>query len=178
MTVLRAALDDSAVAEASFSLRTTVDSANSEYISAYIDDLARRAWLVNDRVSFSLIPARSWSDGVSAVQPMSGEYAAKEAEWLRRMCRSGLRISALPSTVHDVVSSAVSGPAETTGEGATGPGGPCVFLPVCGGSCPNLWHDGPPPCPSYKFNIQARLDLTAETSGLRPVAPPRLMPNG
>ncbi len=71
MTVLQAALDDSAVAEASFSLRTNVDSGNSEYIGAYIDDLARREWLVNERVSFSLIPSRSWSDGVSAIQPMS-----------------------------------------------------------------------------------------------------------
>ena len=45
----------------------------------------------------------------------------------------------------------------------------CVFMPTCGGSCPKAWHEGHPPCPSYKFNIQGRLDLVAAQSGLRPV---------
>ncbi|MEV0390017.1 radical SAM protein [Nonomuraea sp. NPDC050643] len=45
----------------------------------------------------------------------------------------------------------------------------CVFLPTCGGSCPKAWHEGNPPCPSYKHNFQGRLDLTAERLGLRPV---------
>ncbi|MEV6033990.1 radical SAM protein [Nonomuraea sp. NPDC052116] len=42
----------------------------------------------------------------------------------------------------------------------------CPFLPVCGGSCPKLWHDGAPPCPSYKFNWRQRLDLAAQSKGL------------
>ncbi|HEY3684161.1 MAG TPA: radical SAM protein [Streptosporangiaceae bacterium] len=45
----------------------------------------------------------------------------------------------------------------------------CVFLPTCGGSCPKAWHEGNPPCPSYKHNVQGRLDLVAERIGLRPV---------
>jgi uncharacterized protein len=45
----------------------------------------------------------------------------------------------------------------------------CVFLPVCGGSCPKHWGEGDPPCPSYKFNIQQRLDLVAARAGLTPV---------
>jgi uncharacterized protein len=44
----------------------------------------------------------------------------------------------------------------------------CVFLPVCGGSCPKHWGDGVSPCPSYKFNIQQRLDLIAASTGLTP----------
>lgn len=47
----------------------------------------------------------------------------------------------------------------------------CVLMPTCGGSCPKAWHEGHPPCPSYKFNIQGRLDLIAAQAGLRPTAP-------
>lgn len=47
----------------------------------------------------------------------------------------------------------------------------CVFMPTCGGSCPKAWHEGNPPCPSYKYNIQGRLDLLAEELGLS-VEPP------
>ncbi|WP_329134478.1 radical SAM protein [Streptomyces sp. NBC_01476] len=46
----------------------------------------------------------------------------------------------------------------------------CVFLPTCGGSCPKAWHEGHPPCPSYKFNVQDRLDMVAAGSGLQPAA--------
>lgn len=42
----------------------------------------------------------------------------------------------------------------------------CVFMPTCGGSCPKAWHEGHPPCPSYKFNFQDRLDLAASELGL------------
>lgn len=44
----------------------------------------------------------------------------------------------------------------------------CVFMPTCGGSCPKAWHEGHPPCPSYKFNFQDRLDLVASQCGLSP----------
>lgn len=44
----------------------------------------------------------------------------------------------------------------------------CVFMPTCGGSCPKAWSEGHPPCPSYKFNFQGRLDLVAAQCGLRP----------
>jgi uncharacterized protein len=47
----------------------------------------------------------------------------------------------------------------------------CVFLPVCGGQCPKHWGDGVPACPSYKFNIQQRLDLVAASTGLTPASP-------
>lgn len=46
----------------------------------------------------------------------------------------------------------------------------CRFLPICGGACPKAWHDGNPPCPSYKINHQARLDLAAKTNGLTKVS--------
>lgn len=42
----------------------------------------------------------------------------------------------------------------------------CAFLPVCGGRCPKRWGEGAPACPSYKHNIQQRLDLVAARSGL------------
>ncbi|WP_043716249.1 radical SAM protein [Kutzneria sp. 744] len=45
----------------------------------------------------------------------------------------------------------------------------CVFLPVCGGRCPKHWGEGNPPCPSYKFNIQQRLELEALRTGLVPL---------
>ncbi|QUQ63024.1 radical SAM/SPASM domain-containing protein [Kutzneria sp. CA-103260] len=44
----------------------------------------------------------------------------------------------------------------------------CVFLPVCGGSCPKRWGEGTSACPSYTHNIQQRLDLVAARSGLVP----------
>lgn len=46
------------------------------------------------------------------------------------------------------------------------PCGQCVFLPVCGGSCPKLWRSGECPCPSYKFNMQDRMRLVAEQNGM------------
>lgn len=33
----------------------------------------------------------------------------------------------------------------------------CRILPVCGGCCPKLWHEGIPACPVPKFNIDKRL---------------------
>ncbi|MGX7829808.1 radical SAM protein [Actinokineospora sp. 24-640] len=42
----------------------------------------------------------------------------------------------------------------------------CELLPVCGGSCPKHWGEGDPPCPSLKFNVQARLRLLARSRGL------------
>lgn len=47
----------------------------------------------------------------------------------------------------------------------------CTFLPVCGGACPKLWRQGHWPCPSYKFNIQHRMDMTAHLNGLRRIDP-------
>lgn len=44
----------------------------------------------------------------------------------------------------------------------------CPFLPVCGGGCPKLWHEGSMACPSYKFNWADRLDLRALEAGLVP----------
>jgi uncharacterized protein len=35
----------------------------------------------------------------------------------------------------------------------------CRMLPVCGGSCPKQWLEGGVPCPSTKYNIEARLLL-------------------
>lgn len=43
----------------------------------------------------------------------------------------------------------------------------CVFLPTCGGSCPKAWHEGNPPCPGYKLNVQGRFDLVAVGCGLQ-----------
>ncbi|MFC0529816.1 radical SAM protein [Phytohabitans kaempferiae] len=45
----------------------------------------------------------------------------------------------------------------------------CVFLPICGGACPKSWREGRPPCPSYKLNIQQRIDMVARQSGYRRV---------
>jgi uncharacterized protein len=35
----------------------------------------------------------------------------------------------------------------------------CRMLPVCGGACPKRWLEGSVPCPSAKYNIEARLLL-------------------
>lgn len=45
----------------------------------------------------------------------------------------------------------------------------CLFFPTCGGACPKAWEEGSVPCPSYKFNLQGRLDLIAERNGLKVV---------
>lgn len=42
----------------------------------------------------------------------------------------------------------------------------CRMLPVCGGACPKLWHEGIIPCPSTKYNIEERLLLSYATSRL------------
>lgn len=46
----------------------------------------------------------------------------------------------------------------------------CVFLATCGGSCPKAWHEGNAPCPGYKYNIQARMDLVASRCQLTPAS--------
>ena len=46
----------------------------------------------------------------------------------------------------------------------------CPFLPVCGGACPKQWREGKGLCPTYKYDIQNRLDLVARMSGLAIVA--------
>lgn len=43
----------------------------------------------------------------------------------------------------------------------------CTYFPTCGGACPKAWHEGNPPCPSYKRNVQGRLDLIAGRHGLQ-----------
>jgi uncharacterized protein len=35
----------------------------------------------------------------------------------------------------------------------------CPMLPVCGGSCPKLWHEEHVPCPPAKYNMSERLVL-------------------
>lgn len=42
----------------------------------------------------------------------------------------------------------------------------CSMLPVCGGACPKLWHEGAPPCPTFKENLPERLTLHARQHGL------------
>lgn len=41
----------------------------------------------------------------------------------------------------------------------------CPLFATCGGACPKAWSEDHPPCPSYKFNLQGRLDLIAERNG-------------
>lgn len=41
----------------------------------------------------------------------------------------------------------------------------CWFMPSCAGSCPKLWHEGEPACPSIKFNMSARIDIAANRLG-------------
>lgn len=53
------------------------------------------------------------------------------------------------------------------------PCGDCVMLGVCGGRCPKAWTDGSVPCPSYRYNIQDRLELAARVHGLEPVVTSR-----
>ncbi|MFJ3310067.1 SPASM domain-containing protein [Streptomyces sp. NPDC086549] len=48
----------------------------------------------------------------------------------------------------------------------------CPLLPTCGGSCPKLWSEGQPPCPSYKHNFEGRFDLAAARQGMTVAAEP------
>lgn len=41
----------------------------------------------------------------------------------------------------------------------------CPLLGICGGSCPKHWQEGLSPCPSFKYNMQARLDIAAVAGG-------------
>ena len=43
----------------------------------------------------------------------------------------------------------------------------CPVLGICGGSCPKHWAEGISPCPSFKYNMQARLDIAAIAGGAR-----------
>lgn len=43
----------------------------------------------------------------------------------------------------------------------------CPLLGLCGGSCPKHWAEGLSPCPSFKYNMQARLDIAAVAGGAR-----------
>jgi uncharacterized protein len=57
---------------------------------------------------------------------------------------------------------------DTLEGGSTSPCRECRIFGLCGGACPRMWITGQIPCPSYKDpdNIQARLDLAAQKSGL------------
>jgi uncharacterized protein len=46
----------------------------------------------------------------------------------------------------------------------------CPVLPVCGGACPKHWDEDDPPCPSFKFNLQDRLRLLADSRGMTMLA--------
>lgn len=48
---------------------------------------------------------------------------------------------------------------EDIAESKYSPCASCRILPVCGGACPKAWHDGNPPCPSTKLNIEDRMLL-------------------
>ncbi|MGF1428620.1 radical SAM protein [Kitasatospora sp. LaBMicrA B282] len=45
----------------------------------------------------------------------------------------------------------------------------CLFFPVCGGFCPKQWTEDTVTCPSYKSNLQGRLDVTAMLNDMEPV---------
>ena len=45
----------------------------------------------------------------------------------------------------------------------------CVMLGVCGGYCPKSWKQDEGVCPSFKLNVQERMELAAELGGLTPV---------
>ncbi|MEM6816109.1 MAG: radical SAM protein [Bacteroidota bacterium] len=36
----------------------------------------------------------------------------------------------------------------------------CKIFPVCGGACPKSWKEGIPACPSMKFNLKQRMQLS------------------
>jgi uncharacterized protein len=45
----------------------------------------------------------------------------------------------------------------------------CSFFPICGGSCPLVWHEGGPACPSLKYTMPMRLTMYGESLGLTKV---------
>jgi uncharacterized protein len=56
---------------------------------------------------------------------------------------------------------------EDINESKYSPCASCRILPVCGGACPKAWHDGNPPCPSTKLNIEHRMLLNLTASNFR-----------
>jgi uncharacterized protein len=42
----------------------------------------------------------------------------------------------------------------------------CELFGICGGACPKHWAEGNVPCPDFKYNMQARLDIAAAMNGL------------
>lgn len=47
----------------------------------------------------------------------------------------------------------------------------CHMLPVCGGACPKLWHEGIAPCPSSLHNMPQRLLLSLASTRLTTADP-------
>ena len=43
----------------------------------------------------------------------------------------------------------------------------CSIFPVCGGSCPLVWHEGQPACPPLRATLPMRLTLYGTAIGLR-----------
>jgi len=95
VATVRAALDDPALHEVVFTLRTNIDVLNSEWVDEYIDLMAEHGF-ADDRVNFNLAPVYPWGNDVSAREIPRREYALREVAWMERMRRHGLQFVALP----------------------------------------------------------------------------------
>ncbi len=65
-----------------------------------------------------------------------------------------------PAGAYDTWNQQLLGPTHTTCP-------TCSIFPICGGSCPLVWHEGQPACPSIKTTLPIRLTLYGTSIGLQ-----------
>src|ERR1022692_708763 len=165
---VREAVGEPDYSSVQFQFRTNVDVHNQESIPRYLELMAELGF-ARPNVSFSIQPVHSWGNDVSQIEIGKRDFAERELGWLDLIAEYGLGTVLLPTAPKMVVCPLFddwNDEVEQVKSWCTG----CVFLPTCGGSGPEAWHEGHPPCPSYKLNAQGRLDLIARNCGLSVVA--------
>ncbi|MCC2278682.1 radical SAM protein [Streptomyces sp. ET3-23] len=105
--LLLEALQDDALADVGFVLRTNIDVANADWVTEYLDTMAELGF-ADGRVFFNLAPVYSWGNDVSRIELDRRHYAQREVEWMRHMHELGLHFVALPTEPEHVLCAAVS----------------------------------------------------------------------
>jgi uncharacterized protein len=100
--VLGTALQEPALGDVIFRLRTNVDIGNREALLEYFQGM-KELGFDHPRVFFELYPVHAWSNDVSAVEIEKAEYANEEIDWLAMMTRLGLKCMLVPAKAQSVV---------------------------------------------------------------------------
>lgn len=207
--LLQQAINEPALNNITFVLRTNIDKENEHSIDQYIEDM-HHFGLAHENIQYEFKAVYPWSNDVSTVELAKQDFADRESQWMIKLFELGMNYSHLIDK-NDVTCVALSPYAEVIsstgnifsctehplvplheagdlignihdtwqGRRATGqfdnfmdqiannqvPCSSCHFLGVCGGACPKHWQENHIPCPSIKFNLQTRLDITAVKLG-------------